>query len=183
MYFHPFPFHNFKTGYTKNPIAIPFAILDVNGIPTKIKNAGNASSNSFQLISRILCAIKLPTIINEGAVIAATLDKEAITGLKNAVIIVRPTTTIPVNPVLPPAAIPADDSIVAAVGLVPKIEPVVPPIASAINALPKRFSVLSVIKPACLIKPSNAPVVSNNSTSKMKIQRHIIRIQLHLKRR
>ena len=131
MYLHPFPFHNFKTGYTKNPIAIPFAILDVNGIPTKIKNAGNASSNSFQLISRILCAIKLPTIINEGAVIAATLDKEAITGLKNAVIIVRPTTTIPVNPVLPPAAIPADDSIVAAVGLVPKIEPVVPPIASA----------------------------------------------------
>ena len=51
----------------------------------------------------MLCAIKLPTIINEGAVIAATLDKEAITGLKNAVIIVRPTTTIPVNPVLPPA--------------------------------------------------------------------------------
>lgn len=78
--------------------------------------------------------------------------------------------------------IPADDSIVAAVGLVPKIEPVVPPIASAINALPKRFSVLSVIKPACLIKPSNAPVVSNKSTSKMKIQRRIIRIQLHLKR-
>ena len=74
----------------------------------------------------MLCAIKLPTIINEGAVIAATLDKEAITGLKNAVIIVRPTTTIPVNPVFPPAAIPADDSIVAAVGLVPKIEPVVP---------------------------------------------------------
>ena len=30
----------------------------------------------------MLCAIKLPTIINEGAVIAATLDKEAITGLK-----------------------------------------------------------------------------------------------------
>ena len=28
-------------------IAIPFAILDVNGIPIKIKNAGNASSNSF----------------------------------------------------------------------------------------------------------------------------------------
>lgn len=82
MHFHPFPFHNFKTGYTKNPIAIPFAILDVNGIPTKIKNAGNASSNSFQLISRMLCAIKLPTIIKEGAVIAATLDKEAITGAK-----------------------------------------------------------------------------------------------------
>ncbi|SFE96687.1 hypothetical protein SAMN05428981_11147 [Bacillus sp. OV194] len=85
-----------------NPKAIPFAMLEVSGMLTITRNAGKASSKSFQSISDILLIIKLPTMIKLGAVIAGTEDTALTSGLKNAVIKNKTTTVTPVNPVFPP---------------------------------------------------------------------------------
>lgn len=69
-----------------NPSAIPLAMLDVNGMATMTKKAGNDSSKCVQSISLMLLIIILPTIIKLGAVIAATFETAPISGLKKAVI-------------------------------------------------------------------------------------------------
>jgi len=141
-------------------------MLDVNGILTMTKKAGNASSKSSHLISEILLIIKQPTIIKLGAVIAATSDTEPIIGLKNAAITNRTTTVNDVKPVFPPAPTPAEDSTVAQSDLFPNIAPTIVPIESAENALPPFSNLPFLIRPACLTIASKAPVVSNNMTSK-----------------
>lgn len=114
-----------------NPSAIPFAMLDVNGMATMTKKAGNDSSKCVQSISLMLLIIILPTMIKLGAVIAATFETAPISGLKKAVIKNRMATTNAVKPVLPPAPTPAEDSTEAAVGLVPNMAPTVVPMESA----------------------------------------------------
>src|SRR5690625_6033834 len=78
--------------------------------------------------------MKQPTIIKIGAVIAGKSAVAWTTGKKN---IDKPNniaTTTEVNPVLPPAATPEDDSTYAVAGLVSNIEPTVIAVASANKA-------------------------------------------------
>ena len=74
-----------------------------------VKNAGTAISNFFQSISPKDETIKIPTIINAGAVTAGvtTLNN----GEKNSANKKNPAVTTAVNPERPPAATPAEDSI------------------------------------------------------------------------
>ncbi len=131
-----------------NPSAIPLAMLDVKGMATMTKKAGNDSSKCVQSISLMLLIIILPTMIKLGAVIAATFETAPISGLKKAVIKNRMATTKAVKPVLPPAPTPADDSTEAAVGLVPNMAPTVVPTESAKKALPDFSSLFSFSNPA-----------------------------------
>ena len=93
------------------PKAIPVAMLEVSGMLKIMRNAGNASSISFHLILATAPIIKLPTIINAGAVIEDKPEIALTSGPKNAAMINRIATVTVVSPVLPPAATPADDSI------------------------------------------------------------------------
>lgn len=104
------PFTIFKIGYVMNPSAIPVAILDVSGIVKMIKNAGNDSSNDSHSISFTTPIIKLPTIINAGAVIADTPDNALTNGPKKAASINKIATVKVVSPERPPTATPDDDS-------------------------------------------------------------------------
>ena len=83
-------------------------MLDVNGMAMIVKNAGKAISNFSQLIKRIDCAIKDPTMIKAGAVTSGvtTLNN----GEKNKLRPNIPAITNEVKPVRPPTAIPAEDS-------------------------------------------------------------------------
>lgn len=116
------------------PRAIPVAMLDVSGIVRITRKAGNASSKESQSISLTVPIIKLPTMINAGAVIADTPDNVLTSGPKNAATRKRIETVSEVKPVRPPTATPDEDSIYADVGLVPNIEPRVVAIESASNA-------------------------------------------------
>lgn len=57
-------------------------MLDVKGIAKMTRNAGNASSISFQFILETEPIIRLPTIIKAGEVMAAMPDKALTSGLK-----------------------------------------------------------------------------------------------------
>ena len=81
-----FTFATFISGYEINPSAIPVAILDVRGMLKITKNAGNASSNASQSMWRTEPIIRLPTIINDGAVIADTPETALTNGPKNVLV-------------------------------------------------------------------------------------------------
>ena len=106
----PLPLNSFISGYVMNPIAIPVDMLDVSGIVKMIANAGNASSNVFQLTFAKPSIMKQPTIIKTGAVIAATDDMADINGEKKIDAANKIATTVAVKPVRPPAATPVLDS-------------------------------------------------------------------------
>ena len=90
-------------------MAIPVAILYDNGIAIIVKNAGTAISKRVHSIFPNEETINTPTIINAGAVTAAvTTDNN---GKKNSDKINNPAVTSEANPVLAPAATPAEDSI------------------------------------------------------------------------
>ena len=85
-------------------------MLDVNGIIIITKKAGIASLNSCHLILANPPSMKLPTIINVGAVMAGTEEMTDTIGEKNNDKINIMLTTNAVKPVLPPAATPEEDS-------------------------------------------------------------------------
>jgi len=105
-----FPETAFMIGYKIKPTAIPVAMLEVRGIMRIMANAGNASSNWFHIIFARPSIMKQPTIINIGAVMAGSMEIAEINGEKTIEIKNNPATTTAVNPVLPPAATPDDDS-------------------------------------------------------------------------
>lgn len=79
---------------------------------------------------------------------------------KNAEITKRIDTVSVVRPVRPPVATPAEDSMYALVGVVPKTEPTVVATASAIKACFALGSDSPFISPARLATPIIVPVVS-----------------------
>lgn len=133
-----------------NPIAIPVDMLEVRGIVKIIANAGNASSNIFQLTLAKPSIIKQPTIIKTGAVIAETEEMAEINGEKKIDAANKIATTVAVKPVRPPAATPVLDSTYAVEGLVPNKEPIVVAIASPKNAFFARGIFPSFVKPRLL---------------------------------
>ena len=147
-----------------NPIAIPVAILYVNGIDMIVRNAGTAISNRFHSILFNDETISTPTIINAGAVTAEVITDN--TGEKNSASKNRIPVTTAANPVLAPAATPALDSIYEVVVDVPKIAPVTVAKESANKAFPARGNLLSFINPAWFATATNVPAVSKKSTNK-----------------
>src|SRR5699024_12047085 len=104
-----------------NPIAIPVAILYVNGIAIIVKNAGTAYSNSCQSMFLSDVDISTPTIIKAGAVTSTVMTcnngENSRASRKNAAV------TTEANPVRPPTPTPDDDSTYDVVVDVPTIEP------------------------------------------------------------
>ena len=90
------------------PMAIPVAMLYVRGIAIIVKNAGTAISNLVHSILPSVDTISTPTIINAGAVTSEVMTNN--NGEKNKASKNRTPVTIEANPVLAPAATPADDS-------------------------------------------------------------------------
>lgn len=76
-------------------------MLEVKGMARMTRNAGNASSISFQFILETEPIIRLPTIIKAGEVMAAILDKALTSGLKNIEAANITATVKAVSPVLP----------------------------------------------------------------------------------
>src|SRR5699024_9925115 len=114
------------------PAAIPLEIEYASPMKTEVKNAGTATEKSDHSISAKLETIKIPTIIKAGAV--AAVGTILITGAKNAAKIKHIAVETEVNPVRPPAPIPAADSTEVVVLEVPNIAPKTVPIESANNA-------------------------------------------------
>src|SRR5699024_1898628 len=94
----------------------------------------------------ISIAINAPTIINAGAVISVVITARI--GEKNKAIAKQAAIMTDVNPVLPPTAIPAEDSTLVAGVDVPSIAPTTPAVESASNALPAFGIVLFFMIPA-----------------------------------
>lgn len=114
----PLPIKSFMTGYIIKPIAMPSAILYVNGINTIIKSAGKLSVKSSIEMFTMFCNIRTPIKIRIGE--TALAGTTFITGINKIETKNITPVTILVSPVLPPAVIPAADSTEATVGLVPK---------------------------------------------------------------
>src|SRR5699024_9756620 len=105
--------------YKINPIAIPSAILYVKGIKTIIKSAGKLSVKSSIGMLTISLSMSNPIKMRMGeTALAGTILITGINKIDNKNI--NPVTTL-VNPVLPPAVMPAAASTDATVGLVPRI--------------------------------------------------------------
>src|SRR5881394_277790 len=87
------------------PHANPFAMLNVSGIVTRVRNAGTATHTSSQSISAIADIINPPTTTSAGAVAADGIAP--INGAANSVSTNSSPVTTDVTPLLPPAATPA----------------------------------------------------------------------------
>ena len=85
-----------------------FEIEYMKGIAKMQMNAGIASSISLQLIFATDCIMKKPTTISAGAVAKEGIARN--TGEKNSARMNSKPETIEVRPVLPPSAIPEEDS-------------------------------------------------------------------------
>src|SRR5690606_36087224 len=138
--------------------------LDVSGIIIIVTKAGMATSGRCQLIFLIPLAIKAPTIISAGAVTADVITESS--GEKNRETANKAAIIIEVNPVLPPAAIPALDSTIAAVVDVPSTAPTVAADESASSARPALGILFSFIKPAWEAIAINEPAVSKKATNR-----------------
>lgn len=146
------------------PRAIPVATLKVKGIIIIVTKHGMTMVKLLQLILLISVAIRAPTIIRAGAVTSGvTMDK---IGEKNKETVKQADITMAVKPVLPPTAIPAEDSTNEAVVDVPKTEPAMVDMESARSAFPALGIWLSFISPAWLAMAINAPAVSKKATNK-----------------
>lgn len=147
-----------------NPTAIPVAILNESGIAIIVRKAGTAISKRDQSIFANEETISTPTITNAAEVTGAvTTDSN---GKKNRESKNNAAVTNDANPVLAPAATPAEDSIYDVVVDVPKMEPTNDAIESANNAFPALGSLLSFIIPAWLATATNVPALSKKSTNK-----------------
>src|SRR3954471_6148870 len=99
-----------------------------------VKKDGITISSLLQSILLISIAINAPTIINAGAVTSNVITARI--GEKNKAIVKQAAIMTDVKPVLPPTAIPAEDSTLVAGVDVPNIAPIAPAVESASNALP-----------------------------------------------
>src|SRR5699024_6894787 len=123
-------------GKNTNPIAIPVAILYVNGIAIIVKNAGTAISNLSQSICFKAVDINTPTIINAGAVTSTVMICS--NGENNNANKKNPAVTTDANPVLPPTPTPEVDSTNEVVVDVPTTDPTTVAAESANKAFPAR---------------------------------------------
>ena len=114
------PITIFTIGYVINPMAIPFVMLKVSGMIAIIKYAGKPSVRSSNGISFILRTNSPPTIIKIGAM--ALIGMILSNGMIKSAGIKRIPVMNAVNPVLPPAAIPVEDSAAETVALEPNNE-------------------------------------------------------------
>ncbi len=99
-----------------------------------VKNEGMTISNFVQFILLISDAINAPTMINAADVTSTDITETS--GEKNKAITKQAAITTDVKPVLPPTAIPAEDSTLVAGVDVPKIAPITPAVESASNPFP-----------------------------------------------
>src|SRR5699024_11420825 len=98
-----------------------------------VKKDGITISSLLQFILLICIAINAPTIINAGAVISVVMTARI--GEKNKAIAKQVAIITDVKPVLPPTAIPAEDSTLVAGVDVPSIAPATLAEQSASNAV------------------------------------------------
>src|SRR5690625_1055222 len=129
-----------------------------------VKKDGITISNLLQSILLICIAIIEPTIIRAGAVISVVITARI--GEKNKAIAKHAAIITDENPVLPPTAIPAEDSTLEAGADVPSIAPATLSEESSSNALPAFRMVLFFMIPACLLSPLKVQAVSNKATNK-----------------
>lgn len=163
----------FINGYDINPKAIPSIILKVKGIKTITKNAGIASDKLLKSIEVILLIIKLPIIINIGAIASSGIIP--IKGIARRDINRQNAVINAVKPVLPPAATPAVPSTVDTEGLVPKSPQAILDNAIEINDL-FCFSGASNKPVTC---PWSRPIFSNTKIKvieKVAIQKLVVNI-------
>ncbi len=106
--FFALPATAFSTTKEITPNEIPSEIEYMKGIAKMQMNAGIASSISLQLIFATDCIMKKPTTISAGAVAKEGIARN--TGEKNSARMNSKPETIEVRPVLPPSAIPEEDS-------------------------------------------------------------------------
>ena len=147
------------------PNEIPSEIEYMKGIAKMQMNAGIASSISLQLIFATDCIMKKPTTISAGAVAKEGIARN--TGEKNSARMNSNPETIEVRPVLPPSAIPEEDSTKVVMVEVPRHAPTVVPTASAIRAplMPGSLPSLSSMF-AFVAHPIRVPSVSKISTNR-----------------
>src|SRR5699024_3473401 len=143
---------------------MPVATLDVKGIMIIVKKDGITISNLLQSILLICIAIIEPTIIRAGAVISVVITARM--GEKNKAIAKQAAIITDVKPVLPPTAIPAEDSTLVAGVDVPSIDSVSLAIESSSIALPVFVMVLFFMNPGWLESTIKAPAVSKKATNK-----------------
>lgn len=94
----------------------------VKGMTARVTNAGIASDQNFQLIPMIAEAIIAPTMMSVGPV--AQGGMEAKMGAKKMLMKKKNPVEMDVRPVLPPAVMPAPDSMKAVTGDRPRREPI-----------------------------------------------------------
>jgi len=123
-------------------MAMPVAMLNANGINAMVRNAGTASSNASHSICRKLFAMRTPTMIRAGDVIADTAANVSTIGKKKTERANKPAVTTAVIPVRPPAATPAADSTYDVTVDVPRPAPDTVAMESAMRARPARGSLL-----------------------------------------
>ena len=141
----------------------------MNAIEKIVMYAGTAVKTSLvQLILATCCIIKKPTIISAGAVANAGIAKNI--GDRNSDTANRQPAVTAVKPVLPPSAMPADDSTKVVIVDVPKSEPVVVPIASVNKTCLTFGNLPSASKRFAFdAQPITVPIVSNRSTNRNAI--------------
>ena len=151
------------------PKQIPSEIEYMNAIEKIVMYAGIAvNESSVQWILETCCIIKKPTIISAGAVANAGIAKN--TGEKNNAAKNKQPAVNAVKPVLPPSAMPADDSTKVVIVDVPKSEPAVVPIASVNSTCLTLGSLPSLSRRFAFdAQPMTVPIVSNKSTNRNAI--------------
>ena len=95
----------FIAAYAMKPNPMPVEIEKVSGMPSAVTTAGAASVMSFQSTSAMLCDMTQATNKMAGAV--AKVGTLPANGAKNSASRKSPATTVAVNPVRPPALMPA----------------------------------------------------------------------------
>ena len=96
---------------------MPVTMLQVSTINTAVTRPAIASTKSAKSIFATLLSINRPTYISAGAVAYTGTRYES--GERNRISRNRTPTVIAVRPVLPPAAVPAADSMYTAAGAAP----------------------------------------------------------------
>ncbi len=154
----------FTSTYDINPQAKPIEILYEKGMASMVMNTGSPTSISLKSIFEMEPSIRKPTNISAGAVAAAGTSMntgENINASKKS----NPVTT-EVNPVLPPAATPVDDSIYEVTVVAPNKEPTEVAIASDSNAFFTLITLPSLSRRLpCEHTANKVATVSNRSTN------------------
>ena len=137
----------------------------MNGMAKMAIKAGMASTRFSHSIFTTCCIIRNPTTTRAGAVAKDGIARK--TGERNRAIRKSPPATIEVSPVLPPSAMPDEDSTNVVMVEVPRTAPTVVPTASANRAplICGSFPSLSSMS-ALDAQPIRVPRVSNMSTNR-----------------